>query len=119
VEDHADTRAGMVGFLVQEGAVVEEAPDGATGLAKIKTGLHDVVLLDLMLPDMDGTEILKSLEENRPARLKGVLVLTGDVQRHGHGILPGIRPDALLQKPVDLELLVTALQTLQRHGSSA
>jgi len=115
IEDHDDTRAGMREFLIQEGARIDEAPDGASALERIRNGVYDVILLDLMLPDMSGTEILRALSEDRPPGLKGVLVLTGDSHQHSRVAKLGIHPDALLQKPVDLEVLVSALRAVQRY----
>jgi CheY-like chemotaxis protein/anti-sigma regulatory factor (Ser/Thr protein kinase) len=115
VEDHADTRTAMREILVHEGARIDEAADGASAMERIGQSEYDVILLDLMLPDMSGTDILRALTDHRPPGLKGVLVLTGDSRQHDRMVQLGIHPDALLQKPVDLDVLVNALRIVQRH----
>src|SRR5207302_8681909 len=79
VEDHPATRESTARILRSEGAVVLEAGDAKTGLEMTQPGDVDVLLLDMMLPGMDGREVLRSLQAHRPARLKAVLVLTGDL----------------------------------------
>ncbi|HMD81587.1 MAG TPA: response regulator, partial [Anaerolineales bacterium] len=50
-------------ILGKEGHEVTTADDGVKGLAKIREGGWDVVLLDLMMPNMDGLSVLKALQE--------------------------------------------------------
>ncbi len=83
VEDHAATREGTARFLTAEGAVVIEAHDGGTALELLRRGDVELVLLDMMLPDLDGREVLRALQERRPPGLRGVVVLTGDLNRNG------------------------------------
>src|SRR5262249_10511910 len=79
VEDHAATRESIAQILHGEGATVLEASDGQSALQLLEQQGVDILLLDMMLPDMDGREVLKALQARRPAGLKGVLVLTGDL----------------------------------------
>jgi signal transduction histidine kinase/CheY-like chemotaxis protein len=111
VEDHRVTREGTRDLLKQEGAAVVEASDGAHALKLLRDASFEVVILDLMLPDMDGNEILESLHSKRPSGLKGVLVLTGDLHEGRFPELRRLQPDTLIQKPVDIEKLVRVLQT--------
>ena len=111
VEDHRVTREGTRDLLKQEGAAVVEASDGAVALKLLRNQSFEVVILDLMLPDMDGNEILESLHSERPSGLKGVLVLTGDLHEGRFAELRRLQPDTLIQKPVDIEKLVRVLQT--------
>ena len=114
VEDHATTRAGIRDILQQEGAVVREAGTGASGVAQMQEEAPDVLLLDLMLPDIDGSEVLKAAREMRPGPRR-VLVLTGDLREERLRLLEAFGPDAVIQKPVDIELLVAALEAFHRQ----
>src|SRR6185436_10476415 len=63
VEDHATTREGTARILVSEGAHVIEAADAASALSALANESPQALLLDMMLPDLDGREILKAVRE--------------------------------------------------------
>jgi two-component system alkaline phosphatase synthesis response regulator PhoP len=74
VEDNEDLAFGLRATLEFEGYEVEVATDGRTGLEQIARHEPDLVLLDLMLPDQDGYEVLSRLRKNGDRM--PVLVLT-------------------------------------------
>ena len=61
VEDDQSLRLVLSDALTQDGHRVEVEPDGLLGLEKARSGRHDLLVLDLMLPSLDGTEICKRL----------------------------------------------------------
>ena len=61
--------------LSEQGHAVTLTNTGADGLAAIRQGTYDVVLLDMKLPDMDGMEILKAVQEEK--RRLCIIVMTG------------------------------------------
>lgn len=61
VEDDAAIRRGLVDLLRSEQYTVDEAEDGPSGLEKILTDPPDLVLLDIMMPGMDGFDVLKAV----------------------------------------------------------
>jgi len=61
VEDDESLRLVLSDALTQDGYCVEIEPDGLRGLEKARSGRHDLLVLDLMLPSLDGTEICKRL----------------------------------------------------------
>jgi DNA-binding response OmpR family regulator len=63
VEDDSTVAEVLSRFLRREGYDVEVAVDGPTGLARASSGLHDLVILDLMLPGMGGLEVCRRLRE--------------------------------------------------------
>ncbi len=63
VEDEKSISTIIAFNLKKEGFETDEALDGITGLEKALSGEHDLILLDVMLPGMDGFEILKRLRE--------------------------------------------------------
>ena len=74
VEDYAPLRKSLVQGLREDGYAVDEAGDGETGLWQAQAGGHDVIVLDLMLPKIDGFTILAKLrEQSCPAH---ILILT-------------------------------------------
>ncbi len=62
-------------ILSEKGHTVERKMDGTTGLKALQFKRYDVVLLDMMLPDMEGMEILKTIQQKTPQT--GVIVITG------------------------------------------
>ena len=64
VEDNPDLAYGLRTGLEIEGYEVAVAEDGETGLARAKQWLPDLVILDLMLPGMDGYRVLRSLRDD-------------------------------------------------------
>ncbi len=61
IEDNATLRGAVSQFLQEAGYVVDTAATGDEGLWAAESGEHDLVLLDLMLPEIDGMEILRRL----------------------------------------------------------
>jgi len=111
IEDHPHTRAGTAQLLREEGAVVIEACDGRTALELLRAQSFDMVLLDMMLPDFDGQEILKRFQKERPPGLRGILVLTGDLTEERMSDIKSLGVDGLVRKPVDVPKLLQLLRS--------
>lgn len=114
IDDKDDTRDAIVAYLEYEGFQVREALDGTSALEALRGALPDLVLLDGMMPDMDGLDVLQAIRETpRSAHLPVIMVTargeTSDVVR---GFKIGAN-DYLI-KPVQLEVLVKRVQTLLR-----
>ena len=110
VEDHDTTRLAVSQILRGAGAEVVEAPTVAAACARLDDASADALLLDMMLPDGDGREVLARLRESRPEALRAVLVLTGDVTPERIEEVHRLGADALLHKPIDPQAVVTLLK---------
>lgn len=75
VEDDQFLRDLYKELLTEEGYDVDVAADGEEGLDKFSKGGFALVLLDIMLPKMDGLEILRRSKKNRPEKPNGPIVL--------------------------------------------
>jgi DNA-binding response OmpR family regulator len=75
IEDNQDLAANLVDFLEAKGHAVDAAGDGITGLHLAVTGNHDVIVLDLVLPGMNGITLCRKLREEG-AKHTPVLILT-------------------------------------------
>jgi CheY-like chemotaxis protein len=73
VEDEPDLLNGLAKALREEGYAVDVAEDGSVGLFKAESTAYDAIVLDVMLPVMDGFELLRRLRETRKTP---VLMLT-------------------------------------------
>lgn len=76
VEDHDDTRQMVRRALEKEGWKVAEASDGRVGLAKLKESQPDLILLDLMMPGMDGFQFMTEMRKNIAWQRIPVIVVT-------------------------------------------
>ncbi len=121
IED--DTRlATMVGeYLRQSGYGFTHAADGASGLAALEASPPDLVILDLMLPDMDGLEVCRRIKgQSGAGSTTAVLMLTakGDPMDRIVGLEIGA--DDYLPKPFEpRELLARIRAVLRRGGETA
>jgi DNA-binding response OmpR family regulator len=75
IEDHKDILANISEYFTLKGCEVVGALDGLTGLHLAETGNYDAIILDLMLPGMDGIRVCKSLRESSRKHVP-VLMLT-------------------------------------------
>ena len=94
VEDETFLRDLYVEILTDEGFEVEAAADGAEGLKKIQMGGYDLILLDIVLPKMDGIEILKNIKANPPQNKNGAIVMLTNLGQEAvisEGVSLGVR----------------------------
>lgn len=114
VEDEVKVARFLERGLREEGFIVEVAADGMEGAAKALGGSHDLIILDVMLPERDGFSVLGEL---RAAGIKArVLMLTArdGVQDRVHGLDLGA--DDYLVKPFAFAELLARVRALLRRG---
>jgi CheY-like chemotaxis protein len=101
VEDNRDTATVMTLMLGKAGYSVDVAFDGEQGLQRVREGHPDVILLDIMMPVMDGYTMNQRLKQDPSTREIPVIVVSA---RSGMGPLfeadSGARVEAYLVKPV-------------------
>ena len=120
VDDDAGLSALLAEYLGGRGFQVELASDGPSGLERVQRGGVDLVVLDVMLPGMDGFEVLGALRRDEASRLLPVLMLTarGDDTDCIVGLELGA--DDYLPKPFNpRELLARARAVLRRAQAPA
>jgi DNA-binding response OmpR family regulator len=76
VEDEEDLAGLLLYNLRAVGHVVEHAHTGAAALGRVKEFRPDLVLLDLMLPDIDGTEVLQAIRRDKDLEHTSVMIVT-------------------------------------------
>lgn len=110
--DDSDMERKALGqVLRQRGYHVDEAADGAAALRMIKGRPYDLLLLDLQMPQVDGFDVLKFLQKERPQL--PVVVLSGlPADQIGDGMhrLPSQELPPLLLKPVDSQQLFDVIE---------
>lgn len=113
IEDEADLLASLAKALREEGYAVDTAADGEEGIYKAESWDYDALVLDVMLPLLDGWQILERL---RKSKKTPVLMLTArDATRERvRGLDTGA--DDYLVKPFDLDELLARLRALIRRA---
>jgi two-component system OmpR family response regulator len=118
VEDDADTARYIARGLVQEGHVVDVVHDGREGLFQASSGLFDLIVLDRMMPGMDGLAVLRALRASGVTTPVLVLSALATVDERIFGLDAGA--DDYLVKPfsfAELIARVAALMRRQRNGA--
>jgi len=117
VEDYAPLRKSATQGLREAGFAVDAVADGEEGLSYAESGEYDVIILDLMLPKIDGLAILRRLrEEANPVH---VLILTAKDTLDDRVRGLNLGADDYLVKPFGFAELLARLQALVRRKYSA
>ncbi len=115
VDDDAELCSLLSEFLKREGFAVEFENDGKRGLERALEGKHDLVVLDVMLPGMDGFEILRRL---RQASRVAVLMLTARGEDVDRIIGLELGADDYLSKPFNPRELAARIRAILRRLES-
>lgn len=115
VEDNEDLARGLANNLEIEGFTTEIAPDGLAGLSRARESQPDLVILDLMLPELDGYRVLSNLRDE--GNTVPVLILTARSTEHDkvRGFREGC--DDYVTKPFGLLELIGRVQALLRRSA--
>ncbi|MEO8077846.1 MAG: HD domain-containing phosphohydrolase [Acidobacteriota bacterium] len=114
VDDEPALSGLLTRLLTAKGYVVETANDGPSAIAAIAERPPDVILLDVVLPGMDGFTICRRLKNDPRTRLMPVILITGLADRESRikGLAAGA--DDFLTKPVDSQELLARVGSLAR-----
>lgn len=114
VEDEEAIRIGLIDVLIYHGYEVDDAADGKTGLSKALSGTYDLILLDVMLPGMDGFEICHRVRELD--REQAIIMLTAKTS--DEDIIQGLKlgADDYVAKPFSVAQLVLRIQAVLRRS---
>lgn len=114
VEDDQGVRESLARALQYEGYEVDVAADGFAGLKSIKDGDHDAIILDVMMPGLDGLEVARRARADRHATPILMLTARHEVSDRVAGLDAGA--DDYLVKPFALDELLARLRALLRRG---
>lgn len=114
VEDDVGVSAYVAKTLREHGHSIDTAADGAHGLELAKTGSYDVLLIDRMLPKLDGLTLLRTLRDAGNHTPALILSALGEVDDRVAGLKSG--GDDYLVKPFAFVELLARLEVLSRRG---
>jgi len=116
VEDDPTARSYIRRGLAESGFDVDVAEDGARGLELASSGAYDLLLLDVMLPERDGFEVLRNLRNEGVGTPALFLSARSEVADRIHGLNLGA--DDYLPKPFAFAELVARIRAIGRRASS-
>jgi two-component system response regulator ArlR len=119
VEDETRLAEALAQILKKHNYTVDCAADGTSGLSYARSGIYDLIILDIMLPGMDGITLLRSLREEKVATPVILLTAKGEVSDRIKGLDSGA--DDYLPKPFATEELLASPScyiTTERRGAA-
>jgi two-component system OmpR family response regulator len=117
VEDDRETAAYLVKGLSESGYAVDHSSDGRQGLFLATAGSYDAMILDRMLPEMDGLALLGALRAAEIRTPALILSALGSVDDRVKGLRAG--GDDYLVKPFAFSELLARIEALMRRGATA
>jgi two-component system, OmpR family, alkaline phosphatase synthesis response regulator PhoP len=117
IEDNADLAFGLRNNLEIEGYEVEVSGDGSAGLERARRSRPDLVILDLMLPKLDGLRVLKALRGDELAMPVLILTARGEETDKVRGLKLGA--DDYVTKPFGVLEILARVEALLRRNRSA
>jgi two-component system, OmpR family, phosphate regulon response regulator PhoB len=118
VEDERDLQKVLSYNLKQSGFDVVVASDGETALRALKEEPFDLILLDLMLPGMPGTEVCRRIKQSRETSNIPVVILTARGEEVDRVVGFEIGADDYVVKPFSVRELVLRIQAILRRGGA-
>ncbi len=115
IEDDAETAAFLVKALKESGHTPDHAADGDSGFALAETQVHDVLIVDRMLPKRDGLSIISQLRADGVQTPALILSALGEVDDRVKGLRAG--GDDYLTKPYAFSELLARVEALARRTS--
>lgn len=118
IEDEEDILALVHYNLVKAGFRVETATSGEDGLKKAKLILPDLVVLDLMLPQIDGLEVCKKIRQDKDLAETGIVMMTAKGEEED--IIKGLEygADDYVTKPFSPQVLIARVKAVLRRQSA-
>ena len=108
IDDEESIRKTIAMTLQHAGYLVDTAENGKKAIEEAKAKFYNLALIDVRLPDMEGTELLQTLEETTPKMVKIILTGFPTLQNAVRAINKGV--DAYLIKPVDTDELLRLIK---------
>lgn len=114
IDDDADVRFILESFLNRDGHTVDTAEDGKSGIKLTRLHDYDLIITDIIMPEMNGIEVLSEIKAKSPAIR--IIVLTGGSAKLDKDLLlataKAMRADKVISKPIDVKVLKAAVTEL-------
>lgn len=110
VDDDESIRKTIAAILEEKGYIVDTAENGKEAIEKSNANFYNLALIDIRLPDMEGTKLLTEMKETSPKMIK--IIVTGYPSLQNAITAVNRGADGYLLKPVNIDSL---LETIKRH----
>ncbi len=117
VDDEADILQLLRYNLEKEGYIVKTASDGAQALKIAETGPLDLILLDVMMPEVDGFEVCRKLRSTTLHAATPIIFLTARTGELDHILGLELGADDYIQKPISPRVLVARVKSVLRRST--
>ncbi len=112
VDDEKDIVDFVQNRLLRENYDVVTARDGEEALLKVKEDNPDIILLDLVMPKLNGFEVLKAVREQFNDKWRPVIIVSANDELETLKKCYGLEADHYLTKPCTMEALLNGIQTM-------
>jgi DNA-binding NtrC family response regulator len=114
VDDDETIRTVLATILEEKGYAVDTAENGNEGIEKTKTNFYNLALIDIRLPDMEGTQVLAKMKETAPKIRKIIITGFPSLQNSVEALNKGAH--AYIMKPFDMDnVLETVAEQLKKQ----
>lgn len=110
IDDDESIRKVLATILEENGYVVDTARNGKEAIEKSNTKFYNLALIDIRLPDMEGTKLLTAMKETTPKMVKVIVTGYPSLQNAIEAVNEGA--DAYVMKPFNLD---SVLNTIKEH----
>ena len=112
VDDEKDIVETLQKRLLEEGYEVVVAFDGEEALVRVKEDSPDIILLDLMLPKLNGFEVLKEVREKYKDKWRPIIIISAKTDLESVKKGYGMEADHYLTKPCSMENILRGIRTM-------
>jgi DNA-binding response OmpR family regulator len=112
VDDDKEIVETLKSRLIKEGYAVSTAYDGEEALVKVKQDNPDIVLLDLMMPKLNGFEVLKEIREKYKDKWRPVIIISAKTELESLKKCYHLEADHYLTKPCSMEKILQGIATM-------
>jgi DNA-binding NtrC family response regulator len=110
VDDDPSIRKVLAAILEEKGYIVEAVDTGRKAISKSKLRFYNLALIDIRLPDMEGTELLTQMKQNVPKMVKIMITGYPSLQNAVQALNNGA--DAYIIKPLDMDHALSVIENL-------
>ena len=115
-DDDPVVRTLVTEFLQSRGYLVETAASGTACLQEISHEVPDVLVLDLLMPDLTGVEVLKTIRANPDTAALPIVMLSADTNTEAVVTTYQVTADCYVQKPFGVKEIVTAVEEISHKS---
>ncbi|NJM26654.1 MAG: response regulator [Bacteroidia bacterium] len=112
VEDTPDLRENLTAFLEMEDFAVEQSANGAVALKKLETLLPDLIITDLVMPELDGVEFIIKMKEDPRLSQIPIIVFSAKPPHEAENKVLSLGANRYIKKPSTVDMILQTVNEL-------